>query len=218
MATRGRAPVRVGSGYIEIYPDLSKAGLSRLRTDLTRQMTLAGEAAGKAFSRSMAQGFSGIASVAAKQAKVAGKMTEREAVDTSNKLRQIERSLTRFHGEESGRQFRTYRNLAKQREQLEQGTSSATRSAIRDVVRANRLAVQGAIREERAKAQEKQRLEREALAETRRRIAAERAEERALAREIAEVKREQIAAARQAAAEQKAAQREAQVETRRRIA
>ncbi|MGW1867951.1 hypothetical protein ACWCPS_20570 [Streptomyces mauvecolor] len=218
MASRGRAPVKVGSGYIEIYPELSKAGLSRMRTDLTRQMTQAGEQAGRAFARSLGQGFAGIASVAAKQAKVAGKMTEREAVDTSNKLRQIERSLTRFHGEESGRQFRTYRNLAKQREALEENTSSATKRAISDVVRANRMAVQESIREERSKAQEKQRLEREALVETRRRIAAERAEERALAREVAQVKREQTAAARQAAAEQKAAEREAQLATRQRLA
>ncbi len=218
MASRGRAPVKVGSGYIEIYPELSKAGLTRMRTDLTRQMTQAGEQAGRAFARSMGQGFSGIASAAAKQAKAAGKMTEREAVDTSNKLRQIERSLTRFHGEEAGSQFRTYRNLAKQREQLEQGTSAATRRAINDVVRANRQAVEESIRDERAKAQEKQRLEREAQAETRRRVAAERSEERALARDIAQVKREQAAAARQAAAEQKAAEREMQLATRQRLA
>ncbi|MER6380770.1 hypothetical protein ABT274_12405 [Streptomyces sp. NPDC001127] len=218
MASRGRAPVKVGSGYIEIYPELSKTGLSRMRTDLTRQMTRAGEQAGKAFSRSMGQGFAGIASLAAKQAKAAGKMTEKEALDTSNKLRQIERSLTRFHGEEAGQQFRTYRNLAKQREQLEQGTSAATRRAINDVVRANRQAVEESIRDERAKAQEKQRLEREAQAETRRRVAAERTEERALAREVAEVKREQATAARQAAAEQKAAEREVQLATRQRLA
>ncbi|MFF4952843.1 transglycosylase SLT domain-containing protein [Streptomyces chattanoogensis] len=218
MASRGRAPVKVGSGYIEIFPELSKTGLARMRTDLTRQMTRAGEQAGKAFSRSMGQGFSGIASVAAKQAKTAGKITEKEALDTSNKLRQVERSLTRFHGEEAGRQFRTYRNLAKQREQLEQGTSAATRRAINDVVRANRQAVEESIRDERAKAQEKQRLEREARAETRRRVAAERTEERALAREVAEAKREQAAAARQAAAEQKAAEREVQLAVRQRLA
>ncbi|MFD7015892.1 hypothetical protein [Streptomyces sp. NPDC059928] len=218
MASRGRAPVKVGSGYIEIYPELSKTGLTRMRTDLTRQMTQAGEQAGRAFARSMGQGFSGIASAAAKQAKAAGKMTEREAVDTSNKLRQIERSLTRFHGEEAGSQFRTYRNLAKQRAALEENTSSATKRAISDVVRANRMAVQEAIRDERAKAQEKRLLEREAQAETRRRVAAERTEERALAREVAEIKREQVAAARQAAAQQAAAEREVQLATRQRLA
>ncbi|MFD7336672.1 hypothetical protein ACFV98_11795 [Streptomyces violascens] len=218
MASRGRAPVKVGSGYIEIYPELSKTGLTRMRTDLTRQMKQAGEQAGLAFARSLSQGFTGIASVAAKQAKTAGKMTEKEALDTSNKLRQIERSLSRFHGEEAGRQFRTYRNLAKQREALEENTSSATKRAISDVVRANRMAVQESIRDERAKAQEKRRLEREAEAETRRRVAAERTEERALAREVAGAKREQVAAARQAAAQQAAAEREIQLATRQRLA
>ncbi|MCM1967792.1 transglycosylase SLT domain-containing protein [Streptomyces sp. G1] len=195
MATRGRAPVKVGSGYIDIYPELSKAGVARFRADLA-----------------------GIASFAAKQAKVAGKATEREAVDTSNKLRQVERSLTRFHGEEAGRQFRTYRNLAKQREALEANTSSATKRAISDVVRANRMAVQEAIREERTKASEQARLQREAAAETRRRVAAERTEERALAREVIQVKREVAAAARQAAAEQTAAERGVQAAARQRAA
>ncbi|MCZ0974854.1 transglycosylase SLT domain-containing protein [Streptomyces albulus] len=174
MASRGRAPVKVGAGYIEIFPELSKTGLARMRTDLTRQMTRAGERLADLFSRSMGQSFSDIASVAAKQAKVAGKAAEKEVLDTSNKLRQIERSLTRFHGEEAGQQFRVFRNLARQREQLEQGTSATTRRAINDVVQANRQAVQETIREERAKAQEKRRLEREAQLAVRQRLSEER--------------------------------------------
>ncbi|MFE3579395.1 tape measure protein [Streptomyces vinaceus] len=218
MATRGRAPVKVGAGYIEIYPELSKTALGKLRTDLTTQLAAMGKAGAAAFSKGLAGGFNGIATATSKAAKQAGKATEKEAVDTSNKLRQIERSLTRFHGEEAGQQFRTYRNLAKQREQLEEGTSKATRKAITDTVRANRQAVQESIREEREKAQEKARLQREAMADTRRRIQAEKTEERALAREVAQVKREQAAAARQAAAEQKAAERELAAAVRQRLA
>ncbi|MFJ7901890.1 transglycosylase SLT domain-containing protein [Streptomyces sp. NPDC096198] len=218
MATRGRAPVKVGSGYLEIYPELSKTGLAKMRGDLTRQMTRMGEQAAKAFSASIGKGFSTLASSAAKSAKTAKAETEKQAVDTSNKLRQIERSLTRFHGEEAGKQFRTYRNLARQREQLEEGTSRVTRKAIQDTVRANREATQDTLREARQQAQEKARLQREDLAETRRRIQAEKTEERALAAEVRQVKAQQAAAARQAAAEQKAAERELAAAARQRLA
>ncbi|GAA4104669.1 hypothetical protein GCM10022284_50560 [Streptomyces hundungensis] len=112
-----------------------------MRGDLTRQMTRMGEQAAKSFSASITKGFSTLASSAAKAAKSAKATTEKEAVDTSNKLRQIERSLTRFHGEEAGSRFRTFRNLAKQREQLEESTSKATRKAIQDVVRTDRQAI-----------------------------------------------------------------------------
>ncbi|MGW2864294.1 transglycosylase SLT domain-containing protein [Streptomyces sp. NPDC001205] len=218
MATRGRAPVKVGSGYLEIYPELSKTGLAKMRGDLTRQMTRMGEQAAKAFSASIGRGFSTLASSAAKAAKTAKAETEKEALDTSNKLRQIERSLTRFHGEEAGKQFRTYRNLARQREQLEEGTSAATRKAISDTVRANREATQETLREARQQAQEKARLQREDLAETRRRIQAEKTEERALAAEVRQVKAQQAAAVRQAAAEQRAAEREMAAAVRQRLA
>ncbi|MEH6373692.1 transglycosylase SLT domain-containing protein [Streptomyces sp. KLMMK] len=207
MATRGRAPVKVGSGYLDIFPQLNKTALGKMRTELTRQMERMGAQAARSFSTAMGQGFKGIATSASKAAKQAGKATEKEAVDTSNKLRQVERSLTRFHGEEAGKQFRTYRNLAKQREQLEEGTSKATRRAIQDTVRANRQAVQESIREERQKAQEKARLQREAMAETRRRIQAEKFEERALAAEVRQIKRQMAQEARQAAAEERQAQR-----------
>ncbi|MFI6684977.1 transglycosylase SLT domain-containing protein [Streptomyces sp. NPDC050485] len=218
MATRGRAPVKVGSGYIEIFPELSKTGLSKMRGDLTRQMTRMGEQAAKSFSASVGKGFSTFASAASKAAKSAKAATEKEAVDTSNKLRQIERSLTRFHGDEAGKQFRTYRNLAKQREQLEEGTSRATRKALSDTVRANRQAAQETLREARQQEQEKARLQREGLAETRRRIQAEKTEERALAAEVRQVKQQQAAAARQAVAEQKAAERELAAAARQRLA
>ncbi|GGX08146.1 transglycosylase SLT domain-containing protein [Streptomyces noursei] len=218
MATRGRAPVKIGSGYIEIYPELSKTGLSKMRGDLTRQMTRMGEQAAKSFSASMSKGFSTLASTASKAAKSAKAATEKEAVDTSNKLRQIERSLTRFHGDEAGKQFRTYRNLAKQREQLEEGTSRATRKAISDTVRANREATQETLREARQQEQEKARLQREGLTETRRRIQAEKTEERALAAEVRQVKRQVAAEARQSAAEQKAAERELAAAARQRLA
>nr|WP_037805402.1 tape measure protein [Streptomyces sp. NRRL F-2580] len=218
MATRGRAPVKVGAGYIEIYPELSKTALARLRTDLTTQLTAMGKAGAAAFSKGLTGGFQGIATATSKAAKQAGKATEKEAVDTSNKLRQIERSLTRFHGEEAGTQFRTYRNLARQREQLEEGTSRVTRQAIADTVRANRQATQDTIRQAREEQEQKARLQREALAETRRRVQAERTEERALARDVAQVRREQATAARQAAAEQRAAQQELAAAVRRRLA
>ncbi|MEV8022493.1 transglycosylase SLT domain-containing protein [Streptomyces sp. NPDC086554] len=202
MATRGRAPVKVGSGYIDINPELSKAGLTKFKNELTRSL-------------------SQIAAASSKAAKQAGKQTEKSATDTSNKLRQIERSLTRFHGEEAGQRFRTFRNLAKQREQLEQNTSKATRKAISEVVKSDRQAATERARiareEERAnrsRAQEmlrsyrndvkaygaaqrdKARAHRESKAEERREVAALKREETAALREVRQVQRQVAAEAR----------------------
>ncbi|UFQ16415.1 MULTISPECIES: CHAP domain-containing protein [Streptomyces] len=214
MAVGQRGAIKVGTGYISIEPHLNQEAVARLRT----QMGTLGRQMATSLSASVSKGFKGVASATAKAAKDAKKATEKEAVDTSNKLRQIERSLTRFAGEEAGRQFRTFRNLAKQRTQLEQSTSKETRKAISDTLKANRQAISESLREERAKAAEKARLEREARAETRRRIAAEKVEERALAREVTQIKREQAAEARLAAQQQKQAERELREAVRQRAA
>ncbi|GHF38643.1 hypothetical protein GCM10010218_19790 [Streptomyces mashuensis] len=198
-----RAPIRVGSGYIEILPLINHGAVSRMRTDLTRQLSQLGQQATATVSRT---------------AKRARQATEKEAVDSRAKLRQLERHLTKVHGEEAGRQLRMFRNLHKQREELEEGTSRATRRAINDVVRVDRQAVQERMRAAQQQAREQAVAERQATAETRRRVAAEKAEERALAAEVRQVKREVAQAARQSAAEQRQAERELAAAARQRAA
>ncbi|WP_251018903.1 transglycosylase SLT domain-containing protein [Streptomyces sp. ISL-11] len=198
-----RAPIRVGSGYVEILPLISREAVGRMRADLTRHMAQASQQATATASRT------------AKQARQA---VEKEAVDSRAKLRQLERHLTKVHGEEAGKQLRMFRNLHKQREQMEEGTSRATRQAINDVVRSNQQAIRERMRAAQQQAREQAAGERQAMTDTRRRIAAEKAEERALATEVRQVKREVAQAARQAAAEQRQAERELTAAARQRAA
>ncbi|MEU1353886.1 hypothetical protein ABZ410_08270 [Streptomyces cinnamoneus] len=198
-----RAPIRVGSGYIEILPLINHGAVSKMRTDLTRQLSQLGQQA---------------TATASRTAKQVRQTAEKEAVDSRAKLRQLERHLTKVHGEEAGRQLRMFRNLHKQRAQLEEGTSRATRQAINDVVRFDRQAVQERARAAQQQAREQAAAERQATTDTRRRIAAEKAEERALAAEVRQVKREVAQAARQSAAEQRQAERELAAATRQRAA
>ncbi|WP_424214781.1 transglycosylase SLT domain-containing protein [Streptomyces sp. BI20] len=164
MATLDAAPVKVGAGYLDIYPQLDKTALTKIKSVLTSEMKAAGDEAGKGFSRSMATGMKGASQAAAAEAKKAQAAVQKEAVDSAAKLREIEASLTKYHGEQAGKQFMTYRDLALQREKLEEGTSAVTRAAIRDTLRANQMATQEAIALARKKAQEQERQERQAVA------------------------------------------------------
>ncbi|WP_235482201.1 transglycosylase SLT domain-containing protein [Streptomyces roseoverticillatus] len=193
----------MGSGYIEILPLISREAVAKMRADLTRQLSQLGQQAAATVSRN------------AKQARQA---VEKEAVDSRAKLRQMERHLTKVHGEEAGKQLRMFRNLHLLREQMLEGTSRATKQAVADVVRFDQQAVKERIRAEQNRAREQAAAERQATLETQRRIAAEKAEERALAAEVRQVKREVAQAARQSAAEQRQAERDLAAAARQRVA
>ncbi|GAA0406188.1 transglycosylase SLT domain-containing protein [Streptomyces luteireticuli] len=217
MAANREAPIKAGSGYIEIVPTVSREATTKMRAALVRQMETTGEEAGQAFSKAAASGMKRIPQNAATVAKKARSAVEKEATDSRVKLRQIERHLTKVHGEESGKQFRMFRNLAKQRQEMEQGTSKATRKAIADVVRADRQAVQDRIRAARELAQQKAAAERQGRLETRLRVRAERTEERALSAEVRQMQRELAAERRQQAQERAAQERQGRLETRLRV-
>lgn len=73
MATTGRAPIKIGSGYIEIVPQLSTTGLKTFRDEFTKQMTTTGDEGAKALSTSFQKGLN--ATVTALRASL-GKMED----------------------------------------------------------------------------------------------------------------------------------------------
>ncbi|MEU3351298.1 CHAP domain-containing protein [Streptomyces sp. NPDC037389] len=181
MASGGRIPIKVGSGYIDIAPTLSREGTARMRAELTRQMELAGAAGGKAFTAAASNGMAALPKSAAAAAKAAKVHTEKAAVDTAAKLAAIEAELTREYGQQAGQRFRAFRDLEERKRQALEGTSQATRRAVQETVR---LETQGA----RDAAQRWQTAEQDRL-----RLLEER--RRAEARAVAEREREERAAA-----------------------
>lgn len=214
-----RGPIKVGSGYIEIIPKLSQTAVSEMRGELTKQMQALGAAAGKEFSRSAEAAMDGLPRAAAAAAKRASSAVQREARDTEVTLSAIEREITKEYGAQAGTRFREAQRLEAEKRKLLEGTSTATRTAVRQIVAEEtraaadsatrwRVAEQGriqmiqlrereAIRAERAQAAAAAQAEREMRAATRTRMQDQLTALQATRQSLREQVREHQAAMRQ---------------------
>ncbi|MFI5802976.1 transglycosylase SLT domain-containing protein [Streptomyces sp. NPDC051561] len=149
----GRAPIKIGTGYIEIVPKATTKDMADLRRKVTSELEKIGASASKVMSKAAKDGLQSLPRDLATQAKKAKAAVEKEAVDTKKTLNRIEKLITREYGEEAGRRFREFQKLeVKKRKELEK-TSAETRKALGDAVRleekANRDRLQSATRLER---------------------------------------------------------------------
>jgi hypothetical protein len=157
----GSGAIKVGSGYIEVEPRLSREAMRAMRADLLKQMGAIGTAAGREFSRAAGRGISNLSRVAATEATRAGRAIRQGAADTEAALRRIERDLTREYGDQAAQRFRTFRERELQRRQLVEGTSQATRTALRRAAQAEEAEGRAAVRRTQSVERERQRLIRE---------------------------------------------------------
>ncbi|MCZ4119038.1 transglycosylase SLT domain-containing protein [Streptomyces sp. H39-S7] len=183
MATTGRAPIKVGSGYIEINTQLSKESLAKFRTDITKQMEKTGSEAGKAFSASVEKGLSTLPGAVATIARKTKENLEAASQDSAETIAKIEANLTKQFGAEAAKRFQEARKLEEEKQALASETSSVTMKALQTTVAQESAA---------------------AAARSKATVTAERAMQ-AAARETATA---QAQAAREAAAQQQAAIRE----------
>ncbi|MFE0773916.1 transglycosylase SLT domain-containing protein [Streptomyces sp. NPDC058861] len=189
MAGTDRSAIKVGSGYVEITPKVTRSDLTKFREDLKTALAKAGAEAGKEFSEGASKGMAGLPKAAATAAKKSKEAIEGEAKDSAETLSRIERELTAQFGKEATKRFREELELAKKRTELAEKTSSETREALRATMRAETQAGEHAAKTQRIA--EQQRIK--AIEE--RRKAALRAEQ------------DQAAAATRAAAEAAAAEK-----------
>ncbi|MCY0962733.1 transglycosylase SLT domain-containing protein [Streptomyces sp. H27-H5] len=204
----GRAPIKVGTGYIEITPKVTSKDLSELRVKVQAEMEKIGVAAARNLNQAVSTGLAGLPREAAKQAAKAKQAIEGEAKDTAKTLQAIERQITREFGEETAKRFREFREAEIKKQQLLEQTSTETRTALRQSVRLEEQAA----RDRQNAAERLERERRRLLEQTQReQERLEREQTRTTEREA----RLRLQAEREALRQQVAAQREA---TRERLA
>ncbi|WP_259454010.1 hypothetical protein [Streptomyces ginkgonis] len=174
--TVARGPIKVGSGFIDIEPKVSREALRTMRSNLLTQMSTLGTAAGREFSRAATKGISEMPRAAATAARRAQRSVRQEARDTDATLRGLERQLTREYGQQAAQRFRTFRDMEIQRRQAVEGTSLATRSALRQTAKAEEDERRASARRSETAERERRRLIREREREA---VQAERAQSRA---------------------------------------
>jgi len=184
----GRGPIKVGSGYIDVYPKLNQEQLRKTRADLEKQMGAAGKASGKALSEGITTQLATIPKKAAEASKAAQKEITKGAQDSKKVLKAIEKEITKAYGEEAGRRFREAAELEKKKQKLLDQTSASTRRALQTTVREEQQAARNAAKAWETAERERIRLiqqrEREAEKAARDQAAAERRAQQQIRAEV----------------------------------
>ena len=174
----GRGPIKVGSGYIDVFPKLNQKALQETKAQLEKQMAQAGTSAGKAFSKGLTTELAGVPKKAAEVSRKAQKEIEKSALDSKKVLKAIEQEITKDYGAEAGKRFREAAELEQRKQKLLDQTSAATRRALQATLREEQQAARNAARAWETAERERIRLiqerEREAERAAREQAAAER--------------------------------------------
>jgi len=179
----GRGPIKVGSGYIDVFPKLNQKQLKETRAQLEKQMGATGKAAGKTFVNGLTEQVATVPRKAKAAAEKAQKEIQKSAMDSRKVLKRIEQEITKEYGKAAGKRFKEAAELEKKKQKLLEQTSAATRKAIQNTVREEEKA-------EKTKAKAWQAAEKERLKLIRDR---ERAERQAQAEELRRQERYQQA-------------------------
>ncbi|WP_395759472.1 transglycosylase SLT domain-containing protein [Streptomyces althioticus] len=131
----GRGPIKVGSGYIDVFPKINQKQLRETKAQLEKQMGATGKKAGKAFSDGIVSQVSQIPKKAKAAADKAQREIQKSSQDSKKVLKRIEQEITREYGKEAGKRFREFAKLEKQKQKLTENTSNSTRRALRDTER-----------------------------------------------------------------------------------
>jgi hypothetical protein len=148
MATTGsgRGPIKVGSGYIEVYPKIEQKKLREAKAEIEKQMGLTGKRAGKAFADGIAAQVATIPKKAKAASDKAQKEIQRGAQDSKKVLKRIEKEITTAYGAEAGKRFREAAELEKKKQKLLDNTSASTRRALQATVREEQQAARSTAR------------------------------------------------------------------------
>ncbi|MFD8018920.1 hypothetical protein ACFV6G_00585 [Streptomyces lavendulae] len=190
----GRAPIKVGTGYIEIVPKVTAEDMNQLRSKVRAEMEKLGLQAGRDIEAGVSRGLAGLPREAAKQARQATAAIEAEAKDSAETIEALERHVTQQYGQESAKRLKELREFYGQYERLTEGASAGTRTALRETVRQEERAALDRIQAERERVREAERLERQAAATAREALRQQVAAQREATRErIALIRSEALA-------------------------
>ncbi|MFJ7907500.1 transglycosylase SLT domain-containing protein [Kitasatospora sp. NPDC096204] len=190
MAPSTRGPIKVGSGYIDVFPKITSEASQKFRAELIKQMERAGAEAGKVFGTATAEGMSGLPKAAATAARKAKAAIEEEGKDSAAVLAAIERDLTKQFGTEAAKRFREARQLETQKQALAEETSTVTQRALRTAVQQETEAATARSRATQATERERVASLRRLAEEAARTARAERAERQRALEDEARIDRE----------------------------
>ncbi|MGC9439255.1 transglycosylase SLT domain-containing protein [Streptomyces sp. WG5] len=224
MATTGsgRGPIKVGSGYIDVFPKINQKQLQETRAQLEKQMGASGKKAGESFTDGVVSQVATIPKKAKAAAEKAQKEIQKASLDSKKVLKRIEQEITKEYGTEAGKRFREAAELEKKKKRLLESTSAETRRALRQTTQEEERANRDRSRSWEQAERERLRLlrQRERAEQQARRDEARRWEtaQREYQRFMAERTREAQRAARAEAAAFRQSQREQREELRRTLA
>ncbi|MEU0952791.1 hypothetical protein ABZ353_10675 [Streptomyces niveus] len=131
----GRGPIKVGSGYIDVFPRINQKQLRETRSQLEKQMGATGKKAGKAFADGLTSQVATIPKKAKAAAEKAQKQIQKSSMDSKKVLKRIEQEITQAYGKEAGKRFREALELEKKKKKLLEGTTAETRRALQTTMR-----------------------------------------------------------------------------------
>jgi hypothetical protein len=142
MATTGsgRGPIKVGSGYIDVFPKINQKQLREAKSQLEKQMGASGKRAGKALSDGISTQLANVPKKVAQASQKAQKELQKGAEDSKKVLKRIEQEITAAYGKEAGKRFREAAELEKKKKKLLDGTSAETRRALQTTLREEQAA------------------------------------------------------------------------------
>ncbi|MGK5496394.1 transglycosylase SLT domain-containing protein [Streptomyces sp. URMC 125] len=218
----GRTPIKVGSGYVEITPEINDAALQRFRKEILSAMKTAGTAAGRELGDDIAKGITGATREAQKSIRDITVAQQRLARETQRTAQEQIKAIR----DVATTQLRVSRDVAQSSNRLEAQRLNAARQTETARIRAARDAEEARLRAEVATVRESTRLETARLnaatrtEQARTRLATQQeATRRALdvktARQFTGLQNQMLAAARQAEAERLRVARERRAQERR---
>ncbi|MGW0930703.1 hypothetical protein [Streptomyces sp. NPDC002644] len=215
----GRGPIKVGSGYVDVFPKMNREAMRKFRAQVDRELGTVGKKAGREFTKAISSEVKGASKPMLAEIKKVHKASTDAAKDSKKTLHRIAKEITKLYGQEAGKRFLEEQKHEKKKRKLLDQTTAATRSALRTITsEEEKAAKQSAQRWERAnKARiqaDKERVlqakaarkeeERQAAAQARELIAYNKLVERAYAENERRKRREAAETARQERALQRA--------------
>lgn len=221
----GRGPIKVGSGYIDVFPKLNTKMLRETRAQLEKQMGATGKRAGKLFASGLSEEVAKVPQKAKQAAQKAQKEIQKSALDSKKVLKRIEQEISKEYGQEAGKRFKTAAELEKKKKKLLESTSAETRKAIKATVQGEEKAARTVAKSWETAEKERLRLLRDRTkAETTARQQREKAETQAAKNEAKrweaaqrsyqKFMQDRVKAAERAARDEAAAQRRSQIQQR----
>jgi hypothetical protein len=135
VAGSGRGPIKVGSGYIDVFLKLNHKQYKEIRSQITKEMGSTGKQAGKLLAEGLEAGAKKGGAAQKKEAEKAKAAQQKIAKKAQAAFERIEREITKQYGHQAADRFRTFANLEEKKQKLLRNARAADKKSLQDTVR-----------------------------------------------------------------------------------